>query len=245
MSFGWLVYVYAACSVFAAGIIRGATGFGFSMLGLVLLTFVLPPAQVVPLLLIWEICASAGHAPFVWRQCRWKLVGLLLLGVVPLTPVGMALLLHIPAQAMTVGVNALVLVLTLLLLSGFKPARPLGPLGVVAVGAATGFVNGASSNGGPPVVLFMLVTLPAAAARATLIVFFLALDVLTSAFFLHSGLMTRQSLVDALAMLPFMWLGMGLGARWFHSVDEARFKRYVLFFLILVSVVGMGRALLR
>lgn len=245
MSFGWLVYAYVACSIFAAGIIRGATGFGFSMLALVLLTFVLPPAQVVPLLLIWEICASAGHAPFVWRQCHWKLTGLLLLGVVPLTPVGMSLLLHIPAQAMTVGVNALVLVLTLALLSGVRPSRPLGPLGVVAVGAATGFVNGASSNGGPPVVLFMLVTLPATAARATLIVFFLALDVLTSAFFIHSGLMSRQSLLDALAALPFMWLGMWIGARWFHSVDEARFKRCVLFFLILVSVVGMGRALLR
>ena len=41
-----------------------------------------------------------------------------------------------------------------------------------------------------------------------------------------------------------MWLGMWLGTRWFHSVDEAQFKRYVLLFLILVSVVGMGRALL-
>ena len=94
-------------------------------------------------------------------------------------------------------------------------------------------------------VLFMLVTLQAEAARATLIVFFLALDVLTSGFFIHSGLMSRQSLIDALVVLPFMWLGMWLGTRWFHSVDEAQFKRYVLLFLILVSVVGMGRALLR
>lgn len=244
MSFSWLVFAYAALSVFAAGIIRGATGFGFSMLALVLLTFVLPPAQVVPLLLIWEIFASAGHAPFVWRQCDRKITGLLLLGVIPLTPVGMSLLIHIPAQAMTVGVNALVLVLTLALLSGVRPSRPLGAPGIVAVGAATGFVNGASSNGGPPVVLFMLVTLPAEAARATLIVFFLALDVLTSGFFIHSGLMSLQSLVDALAALPFMWGGMWLGARWFHQVDERRFKRYVMFFLVLVSVVGMGRALL-
>lgn len=244
MSFSWLVFAYASLAVFAAGIIRGATGFGFSMLALVLLTFVLPPAQVVPLLLIWEIFASAGHAPFVWRQCDWKIIGLLLLGVIPLTPVGMALLIHIPAQAMTVGVNALVLLLTLALLSGFRPSRPLGAPGIVAVGAATGFVNGASSNGGPPVVLFMLVTLPAGAARATLIVFFLALDVLTSGFFIHSGLMSLQSLADALVALPFMWLGMWLGARWFHHVDERRFKRYVMFFLVLVSVVGMGRALL-
>ena len=245
MSFGWTVFAYAAFSVFAAGIIRGATGFGFSMLALVLLTFVMPPAQVVPMLLLWEILASAGHAPFVWRQCDWKVTGLLLLGVIPLTPVGMSLLIHVPAQAMTIGVNALVLVLTLVLLSGVKPSRPLGSLGIVGVGAATGFVNGASSNGGPPVVLFMLVTLPAEAARATLIVFFLALDVLTSCFFVHSGLMSWQSVVDALVVLPFMWIGMWLGTRWFHSVDEARFKRYVLLFLILVSVVGMGRALLR
>ena len=83
---GWFLRTRRS-QVFAAGIIRGATGFGFSMLALVLLTFVLPPAQVVPLLLLWEIFASAGHAPFVWRQCDWKVTGLLLLGVVPLTPV--------------------------------------------------------------------------------------------------------------------------------------------------------------
>lgn len=244
MSFSWSVCLYVGLAVFAAGIIRGATGFGFSMLALVLLTFVMPPAQVVPLLLLWEILASAGHAPFVWRQCDRKVTALLLLGVIPLTPVGMSLLIHVPAQAMTVGVNALVLVLTLVLLSGFTPSRPLGALGIVGVGAVTGFVNGASSNGGPPVVLFMLVTLPTEAARATLIVFFLALDVLTSCFFVHSGLMSWQSVINALVVLPFMWIGMWLGTRWFHSVDEARFKRYVLLFLILVSVVGMGRALL-
>lgn len=245
MSFDWIVFAFAACSVFAAGVIRGATGFGFSMLALVLLTFVLPPAQVVPLLLIWEIFASAGHAPFVWRQCDWRITGLLLAGIIPMTPLGMQLLIHLPEQTMAIGVNAAVLLLTLVLLAGVRPRHPLGPLGIVGVGAVAGFINGASSNGGPPVVIFMLATLPAAAARSTIIVLFLAFDIQTSCFFAYSGLMTWQTIVDALVVLPFMWLGMWLGTRWFHSVDEARFKRYVLLFLILISVVGMGRALMR
>lgn len=244
MSFSLLIFAYAAVVVFAAGIVRGATGFGFSMLALVMLTFVLPPAQVVPLLLIWEMFASAGHAPFVWRQCNWRICALLLAGIIPLTPLGMMLLLHLPTRTMTVGVNGIVLALTLLLISGLRPRRTLGPLGIMGVGALAGFINGASSNGGPPVVLFMMMSLPAEAARATLIVLFLAFDIQTSCFFVYSGLMTWQSALDALVVLPFMWLDMWLGTRWFHRVDEALFRRCVMFFLMVVSVVGMIRALI-
>ena len=56
--------------------------------------------------------------------------------------------------------------------------------------------------------------------------------------------MTWQSALDALVVLPFMWLGMWLGTRWFHRVDEALFRRCVMFFLMVVSVVGMIRALI-
>ena len=41
-----LLFAYVFTAVFLAGIVRGATGFGFSMIMIVLLTLFFPPAQV-------------------------------------------------------------------------------------------------------------------------------------------------------------------------------------------------------
>ena len=67
-----LLFAYVFAAVFLAGIVRGATGFGFSMIMIVLLTLFFPPAQVAPVILFWEVLASIGHLPFVYKQVHWK-----------------------------------------------------------------------------------------------------------------------------------------------------------------------------
>ena len=58
----------AAVVVFAAAIIRGYSGFGFSMICAVSLPQVLPPIEVVPLILLLEVAASILLLPGVGRQ---------------------------------------------------------------------------------------------------------------------------------------------------------------------------------
>ena len=55
----------AAAVVFAAAIIRGYSGFGFSMICAVSLSQVLPPVEVVPLILLLEVAASSWLLPGV------------------------------------------------------------------------------------------------------------------------------------------------------------------------------------
>ena len=76
-----LLFAYVFPAVFLAGIVRGATGFGFSMIMIVLLTLFFPPAQVAPVILFWEVLASIGHLPFVYKQVHWKSLRWLALGV--------------------------------------------------------------------------------------------------------------------------------------------------------------------
>ena len=58
-----LLFAYVFTAVFLAGIVRGATGFGFSMIMIVLLTLFFPPAQVAPVILFWEVLAASGTCP--------------------------------------------------------------------------------------------------------------------------------------------------------------------------------------
>ena len=143
-----LLFAYVFAAVFLAGIVRGATGFGFSMIMIVLLTLFFPPAQVAPVILFWEVLASIGHLPFVYKQVHWKSLRWLALGVALGTPFGVYCLVSIPVDAMRLIINAVVLILTSMLYCGLRPKNAPTPPQTTGVGLAAGVINGASANGG-------------------------------------------------------------------------------------------------
>ena len=144
-----LLFAYVFTAVFLAGIVRGATGFGFSMIMIVLLTLFFPPAQVAPVILFWEVLASIGHLPFVYKQVHWKSLRWLALGVALGTPFGVYCLVSIPVDAMRLIINAVVLILTSMLYCGLRPKNAPTPPQTTGVGLLAGVINGASANGGP------------------------------------------------------------------------------------------------
>jgi uncharacterized membrane protein YfcA len=63
--------IVTVTSVFVAGIIRGYSGFGFAMVAVTSISLVLPPAHVVPIVLILEVLASIRLVPQVWKDIDW------------------------------------------------------------------------------------------------------------------------------------------------------------------------------
>lgn len=238
-------WLWMTTVIFGAGIVRGATGFGFSLIAIVLLTWIFPPALAASLILVWEILASLVHLPFVWRQVDWKALRWLMVGVALGTPVGVWTLVVMPPAIMCGIINGVVVVLTLTMLRGARPRTAPNAVQTTGVGVISGIINGASANGGPPVILLFLSS-PAGAAvgRASLIAFFLFTDVWASLFYWHEGLMTLGTLRDAVVFLPVLALGLWVGSRCFARIDEGRFKKLVLVLLLLVSLTALVRSLL-
>lgn len=241
-----LVLCYVFLVVLGAGIVRGATGFGFSLIAIVLLTFVFPPAQIAPAILLWEIVASIGHLPFVYRDVDWKSLRWLSLGIVFGTPLGVWFLVNMPIGLMRIIINAMVLILTAMLFLGLRPQKAPSSLATTAVGTLSGIINGASANGGPPVILFFLSS-PAGAAvgRASLIAFFLFTDVLASLLYWKSGLIHLETLIFTGCFLVPLGLGVWMGNRWFTQIDKTRFNRIVLILLMFIAGVSLIQAVVK
>ncbi|MBQ4077314.1 MAG: sulfite exporter TauE/SafE family protein [Mailhella sp.] len=239
---GWL---WAGFSVFAASVVRGIAGFGFSLIVTVLLTLVLPPSQIVPVVLLWEISASIGHLPFVYREVDWKSLGWLTTGMLLGTPLGVWMLACLPPEPMCAAINGTVIIFAIMLLRGSKPRRSPTKLETSLIGMSGGIINGASANGGPPVILFFLSS-PAGAAvgRASLIAYFLLTDSWASVFCWQNGLFTLESWLFMGSMLPVLALGVALGSRFFRDLDEAKFKKLVLMLLLAVACTGLAKAVL-
>jgi uncharacterized membrane protein YfcA len=74
--------------VFVAGLIRGFTGFGFSIAAVPLLSLIMPPAQAVPIVLLLQLLVSMNGLKAAARICDWRSIRALSLGALVATPLG-------------------------------------------------------------------------------------------------------------------------------------------------------------
>lgn len=230
-------------AIFAAGIIRGYSGFGFAMVAVTATSLVLPPRVGVPLVLILELFASLQLLPSAWSKVDFRSLRWLLAGSVLAIPAGVYLLAKVPAAPMRAAISVLVMLAAVLLLVGWRWQRMPGRTLSLSTGLASGLLNGAAAIGGPPVILFYFSS-PAGVtvSRASLIAYFLALDALSLAMALTQGLITRTSFLLTLLCLPPLFAGIYLGNRLFTNADQESFRRRVLVLLIVLAAAGLIRA---
>lgn len=231
--------------VFLAAVVRGFSGFGFSLLAISALSLIYPPAEIFPSIFLMEIAASLHLLPSVWRDIHWRSIVPLLAGAVIGTPAGVYFLSTVPAAPMQIALAIFVLASVALMGRGYSfRGMPGYGLSLVA-GTASGVANGAFGIGGPPVILFYFATpAGAAAGRASLIFFFLALDVIGLVFMQGmADLVTGETIIRAALYLPALLAGIWLGGHAFRSVDEAKFRRIILMLLAVLALLILAKAM--
>ena len=237
-----LVLSYACAAVLVGAVVRGFTGFGSSLLWVSSLTLVLPPAEVVPMVLMFEVAASAALLPAVWRQVHWRSLVWIVLGTLVATPFGIYLLVVLSADAIRLWIGVIVLVASVLIWRGARTAAA-GPMPALLTGLGAGLLNGSTAIGGPPVILFYFgSTAAVAVGRATIIAFFLASDSVGAGLMATQGLVTATVLWRWLLFLPLVGLGIWLGHRRFLGTEPETVRRLALGLLAIMALALLLRA---
>jgi len=241
---GSIIIALAIGVILVAAVVRGYSGFGFAMIGVAGISLTAPPDVAIPTVLVLEVIVGLLLLPPVWRQVEWRPVLTLLAGALVLTPVGAVILIQIPADLARVGI-AIVIALAAILLLRSKGTRPApGDAATVGVGGVAGLLNGAFGISGPPIALFFLGTERGAhVSRASMMACFLALDLVAVASFGVGGLINRDVLVTVLFCLPALAIGSWIGHRLFHGSDTSKFRRRVLWILLILALVTATRGL--
>jgi uncharacterized membrane protein YfcA len=230
--------------VFLAGIVRGYSGFGFSLLVITSLSLLMAPATFIPAIFMLEIAASLHLLPGIWKDIHWRSLAPLIIGCAIGTPLGVWLLANVPAPPMQVALALFVLSAVWFLWRGFALKTMPGTAASGAVGTASGLANGAFGIGGPPAILFYFAS-PAgnAAGRASLIAYFLMTDLIGLAFLSREALVTWDTLYLALIFLPPLIVGNWIGARGFKSADPTTFRKWVLMLLAVLAVLSAAKGI--
>ncbi|WP_330844842.1 sulfite exporter TauE/SafE family protein [Actinophytocola sp.] len=192
--------------VLVGALLQVAVGFGLGLLAAPVLAFV-EPSLVPVVLLVLAFGVTAAVLVLDGTHLDLRGTGWALVGRVPGTVVGAALVAVLPAKALALLVVLVVVVGVVASLRGFAP-RPTRPAVVVA-GAVSGLMGTATSIGGPPMAMVWQ-RFAGPRLRSTMSAFFLVGSVMSFAALALSGSVDPHDLRYAVFLAPAAALGVVL-----------------------------------
>jgi hypothetical protein len=230
----------ALAATAVAGGVRGLAGFGGALVAVPILSLLYGPAPAVAMVTALELLGFLQLLPGAARHIRWREVGPMCAAALLALPLGVYLVLHVPAEPMRRTIGAIVALLAVLLMLGWRARRRPGLPGALGVSAVAGLLEGMAGTPGPPVVLYLFAGPDSAATnRHQLIGFFALLDAAAVALFAAQGVFGGGTLERTLLLLPVSVAATWLGGHYFRHTGEALLRRLALVLILLIGLFGL------
>lgn len=229
-----------------AGMIQSAIGFGYGLVAIAILPFVID-GHLTHLLVSLSSVPVMGAAAYAYRHgSNLRLLALSLAGAALFLPLGLLLFDYLPADLLVRGTGAMVLLVAVRELMARRKseseAHGGGDVVGLLAGAVAGFLAGAVTIAGPPIVAFATTQpWPPQKFKAFVIQFLLAVSFLKAVGLFAGGFVDGDALVGAAVILPGAVLGIWSGARLTRQLSTHRFRALVAVALATIAVTLIAR----
>lgn len=232
---------FLAAALFVAAFVRGYSGFGFSAIFIIIAALIINPVPLIPVVFTCEIAMTAFQARGIRRHVDWRRVLFLLAGAALATLPAIAIMARLGEQEARLVVSLMVLLLSLLLLSGWQIKRPLGPRGHLGAGVVAGIANSAGVGGLPTAAFLSAQSMTPAMFRATMIVFLTGIDLMALPVMAANGLVGGSTGLGIALAFPILGAGVWLGSTRFAAASQTQFRRAVVLLLAGLAVLNLAR----
>lgn len=235
----------AVLGVFAASVLRGFTGFGFGLAAVPLLSLAMPPARVVPFVVVLQAIVGVAGVRGAWRLCDWRAIVGLTPGLIIGVPAGLLILTELGPNTVRLTIGVVIALSVVMLGRGARlPPHPSRSLSM-GVGLVSGVISGLASMGGPPIVVYLLALgHGAAVVRATSIIYFMLSSLTSLTGMSIRGLLDQEVLLWSVASAPVLFGGSWVGTWAFHHARPHHHRLTALVVLSALSAMLILRALL-
>ena len=213
------------------GVVRGYSGFGGALIVIPLSAMVFGPKIAVPMFYLFDLGSATPYGYRSVPKCKWPEVLPMLAGHLIMLPLGTWLLTNMDPTAVRWGMEGVVVLMLVLLVSGWRYTGRTNPPLSVGVGALAGLMGAVAGISGPPVIAYWLGQKnDAATIRTNIMAYYALTSTAMDLVFLVTGLFTWQVLIYALVIWPVYALGLWGGARMFQGTTDRAFRvsAYVL-----------------
>ena len=235
-----MMLLYGALAVYLGGLIQGLTGFGFSMVTVPLLVIFISPKMVVPAVLILSLVVNMVLFLKLreWVDLR-RIRSLIIFGIAGM-PVGVFLLVVLDAGLLKILIGSVILLFAIAFLMGLRREIQNEQYGFAAVGVVSGLLNGSIKMAGPPVILFLTNQgLAKQPFRASLVSYFLFVNLATVPVFCLGGVMTVSVARYAILLIPVLIAGVLTGNQLARVVAEERFRVIALIIVVAAALLSI------
>ena len=228
---------FVAAVVLVSGIVRGFSGFGGALIFIPLCAAIIGPKKAVAVFYLFDLLSATPYGYAYIPRCNKREVAPLIVAAWCLIPLGAWVLGSADPLYMRWALTTIVLVMLVVVISGWRyKGTPTVPISL-GVGSFAGFSGGATGVSGPIVIAYFLSSLsPAAVIRANIMVFYSLVSTVMSAIFFFKGFFTFDVVVYALIAWPLYSGGLAAGAKFFKGSTEGGY-RLVAYVLIAASAI--------
>lgn len=249
-TFGFSALLVIALAGFAAGFVKGTTGFAMPMviissLGSFLSAEMALAALIMPTLVtnIWQAFRQGAQAAL--ESMRKHMTFLLML--LPAIAIAAQFVRALPPQLLILAIGTVVTFFACIQLLGWKPKlKNAGHRAASLVfGAFAGVLGGLAGIWGPPTVMYLttLETPKHEQMRVQGVVYGLGAVVLALAH-IKSGVLAGDGLQLSIVMVPPALVGLGVGFMVLDRIDQQVFRRITLCVLVIAGLNMVRRGLL-
>lgn len=223
-----------------SGIVRGFSGFGSALIYIPLVSAIYEPRIASASFILMDFFCTA---PFAWRLYPisnkreiWPLTGAAALTI----PFGAMLLTYVDPEPLRWMIGALIFMLLLVLVSGWRfPGKPTLPL-TIGVGLVSGIFGGAVQLVGPFTIVYWLGSPnPAAVVRANLMVFFALAGLVIVIAYVAQSLFTAQIIALTLLVAAPYVLTLFLGAWLFRGSSETLYRKIAYLIVGISALISL------
>ena len=142
-------------------------------------------------------------------------------------------------------ISITVLFFAVLLLKGYKNKKLNHNLSKFFVGTVAGAANGFGTLAGLPIALyFLVIAVEPAVIRASIAALFFFTDSYALILTYFGGLLEPSFLFRTLPMILIVPIGVFMGTKLFKGSTKESYKKYVLYFLIIISIFGLIKTII-
>lgn len=234
--------IFVACVAFAAGVVRGFTGFALSAVTMAGAALVLPPVSLIPVLWWMELAASAVMLKGGWANANRKVAYGLVIGSAVGLPIGLALTIMMAPDTSRFVALVVVAILAASQLRKLDLKFLATTPGLYGSGVLAGIVTGLAGVGAMVVALYVLaLKAPAAQMRGSLVLYLALASVVSGAVHVLFGTMDMTALWRGLFFSVPTVGGVLLGSMLFVPKWEPYYKPVCLWLLIGLAALGVMR----
>ncbi len=234
--------------VFGAAALQRATGFGFALLAVPLLAFVVPTKSAVIVVFLVGSLTSAWLTVRLASKADWRIVRTLGAGAIVGAPFGVIILHVVSTTTLRFILGVSTCVAAFWIITSSRRRRSAPPVSrrarTFGIGVSSGILNTSLATNGPPLVYELRRTgFRDDRFRATISAVFLISNVIGLPLLAGSGLISTYDVgVAAMSVVPCA-LGIAVGAWIGARMETAHFVWAVDLLLLVTGVLTIVRAL--